>query len=858
VATIAAEIVRWASGRPGWQQAALCDLAAGRDPGEDLEALVARIKAGEGGGEILTEAEIPVAGPASRRVELVSVDELRNVNALVAAGDLTFGERGLTVVYGDNGSGKSGYARLIKSAVRSLHSEPVHGDVFGSDPDGPQEARITYRSGGIDQPSSSWPDGLAEELGAVSFYDDACGEVYLTKESELGYRPSALTLLDGLIALCDRIAAHLDAELAANASRRESLPVPPEGSPAAAFLAGLSAKTTSEQLDAACTVADGADVALETLRGEEGRLRATDPQKEKDRLRALAASVRSLRAHVVLLEGALDDEGVDAAIGSRDALGAAREAARVASIASFENEPLAGVGGETWQRLWAAARRYSEEAAYPDRDFPVTAHDAHCLLCQQPLGSEAGGRFVRFEAFVADDTARQVRDAEEALKGTVDSLAALATPSSHLHENRSALADRDETLHSTLGTWFAAAEERRAALQAALAEDQGAKLPALAASPAGRLADLAEAVDAEAAAVDEEQFSSTLASLMAGRLEIEGRKALAAGRERIEAEIDRLVERDKTKAAARQAETNTITRKSTQLVEEHVRAEADDRFARETDRLRLERIHLKRAGGHKGRVRHRPALLGSTVERPVSEVLSEGEKTALGLAGYFTEAYFDAGRSALVLDDPVSSLDHVRRGAVAERLTEFAAERQVIVFTHDLEFVVALSAAAGPKDVPFTERSIRRRGDRTPGVSVDSHPWKAKDVNRRLEELTRLLAEIKRERTDWDADRYEEECAAWAGKLSETWERILHLDIAQTIYDPATSQVQPRMLRVIARVTEDDNREFQESYARISEWAQRHDKSPSRNYVAPEPEALAAELEVIRGFSKRIKGYQRQ
>jgi hypothetical protein len=426
------------------------------------------------------------------------------------------------------------------------------------------------------------------------------------------------------------------------------------------------------------------------------------------------------------LEGALDDEGVDAAIGSRDSLGTAREAARVASIASFENEPLAGVGGEAWQRLWAAARRYSEEVAYPDHEFPVTALDAHCLLCQQPLGSEAGGRLGRFEAFVADDTARQVRDAEVALKGTVDSLAALATPPSRLHEDRSALADRDEVLDSTLGTWFAAAEARRATLLAALAEEPGAELPALGASPAPQLADLAETLDAEVAAVDQEQFSSTLAGLVAGRLDIEGRKALAAGRGRIEAEIDRLAERDKIKDAARQAETGTITRKSTQLVEEHVRAEADDRFARETDRLRLERIHLKRAGGHKGRVRHRPSLLGSTVERPVSEVLSEGEKTALGLAGYFTEAYFDAGLSALVLDDPVSSLDHIRRGAVAERLTEFAAERQVIVFTHDLGFVVALSAAAGAKGVPFTERSVRRRGDRTPGVSVDSHPWKAK------------------------------------------------------------------------------------------------------------------------------------
>ena len=34
-------------------------------------------------------------------------------------------------------------------------------------------------------------------------------------------------------------------------------------------------------------------------------------------------------------------------------------------------------------------------------------------------------------------------------------------------------------------------------------------------------------------------------------------------------------------------------------------------------------------------------------------------------------------------------------------------------------------------------------------------------------------------------------------------------------------------------------------------------RARSRNYVAPEPEALAPELAVIREFSKRIKGYQR-
>jgi len=50
---------------------------------------------------------------------LRAIHGAENVNALKAGERLTFDKTGLTVVYGDNGSGKSGYARILnKGAVR--------------------------------------------------------------------------------------------------------------------------------------------------------------------------------------------------------------------------------------------------------------------------------------------------------------------------------------------------------------------------------------------------------------------------------------------------------------------------------------------------------------------------------------------------------------------------------------------------------------------------------------------------------------------------------------------------------------------------------------------------------------------
>ncbi|MGA4814767.1 hypothetical protein ACPA9J_02630 [Pseudomonas aeruginosa] len=49
----------------------------------------------------------------------------------------------------------------------------------------------------------------------------------------------------------------------------------------------------------------------------------------------------------------------------------------------------------------------------------------------------------------------------------------------------------------------------------------------------------------------------------------------------------------------------------------------------------------------------------------------------------------------VVFDDPVTSMDHVRKEAIAQRLVDEAAKRQVIVFTHDILFTNYLATAAG-------------------------------------------------------------------------------------------------------------------------------------------------------------------
>jgi hypothetical protein len=110
-------------------------------------------------------------------------------------------------------------------------------------------------------------------------------------------------------------------------------------------------------------------------------------------------------------------------------------------------------------------------------------------------------------------------------------------------------------------------------------------------------------------------------------------------------------------------------------------------------------------------------------------------------------------------------------------------------------------------------------------------------------------------RPDLVQDDWEREVAAWAGNLSETWERAVTSEVMNQVFDRGTSQTQMKKFRLFASITEDDDRDLQDGYGYTSLWGRRHDKSVETNYVAPEPADLERELNRIIAWQKRIRKY---
>ncbi len=388
------------------------------------------------------------------------------MNALVPDQTLTAGIDGITVVYGDNASGKSGYARLAKRVVRARHHEEVLTNIFDRSGDGPV-AEITIDVDG-ETISSGWPDNPSPELGKISFFDAACGDAYISNESEITYRPSALFVLDGLIQACDGVRAEVETLLSRNALESRSLPELHPDTPAAQFLRTISPTTTPDVLEAACTLPPNVEDEVRRLENEELRLRATDPSKERARLQGLASKYERVRGHLVRLTELLSAGAVTDLEGKFARAAETTAAAAAASSRSFDAEPLYGVGSGRWRALWDAARAFSQSECYRGEHFPVTGDGARCVLCQQELDATAADRLARFEAFVEDRTQQQADGARRDLKTAVDAVEAAHVAPPEIEVMLTDLESEDPDLIGACREGLTAAAARRVALLAAV------------------------------------------------------------------------------------------------------------------------------------------------------------------------------------------------------------------------------------------------------------------------------------------------------------------------------------------------------------------------------------------------------
>ncbi|MFT5760844.1 MAG: energy-coupling factor transporter ATP-binding protein EcfA2 [Alteromonadaceae bacterium] len=186
-------------------------------------------------------------------VNLLGLSNVKNVSALVDNKELTFSETVMTAVYGDNGAGKSSYAKILKLACLTRGNVPdIMTNIF-SPSTTTSEATLTIKVGNSTSKTLRWQKEASPnaELKSIRVFDSHSAIHYVTKEDNINYKPAEIRLVDELTKACQAIKDITNKELNNNNTSfiLSNLNV---GTKANAFLQSLTLITTTDEIDAHC------------------------------------------------------------------------------------------------------------------------------------------------------------------------------------------------------------------------------------------------------------------------------------------------------------------------------------------------------------------------------------------------------------------------------------------------------------------------------------------------------------------------------------------------------------------------------------------------------------------------------
>jgi len=238
-------------------------------------------------------------------------------------------------------------------------------------------------------------------------------------------------------------------------------------------------------------------------------------------------------------------------------------------------------------------------------------------------------------------------------------------------------------------------------------------------SDIGRLIDSRKQNIAE---LEKDDLSERLQELELSLRSLKHRQILGEQLPRIEKYLEQ--KRWVNKANQSIGSTRNITAKYNELFQELVTDRYKDLFESILQRFKTKMNVTIDTYGQKGETLRQITLDARSYPRryAVEQVLSDGEKMAVAAADFLTEATLDQGASGIILDDPVTSLDSKWKSILAECLVEYAQERQVIVFTHDLTFLYRITEQAKKIGVDVASHWIRDESGKPGYVYVGNSP----------------------------------------------------------------------------------------------------------------------------------------
>ncbi len=735
------DILNWSKDRQAFVQDALRRLITSSELTQnDIDELVQLVKKECGDSTItinaipLDNTHIPTTAATNRDyARLISLSNPINICALHKQGNLQFSTTGLTVVYGNNGSGKSSYSRILKKLCWSRNpGVTLTKNVFHTS-ESPQQVDFDIEINGVNV-SFTWTENSSNNsiLNSIFVFDSNCGNIYINNENPTEYKPVGIDILERLISTYTRINQEFDLLIAPYNTQKPTLPQN-------LFQTNFSRwYGTIENLQRADVDSQIQFTQTDTDRKQELTTLTTaqNPQQNITNLTNQRTRINSYAQQIAKIEVFFNEQNINELIGNRRAFESVNQAYQIATADLQNVNTLVGFGTSPWRTLWEAAKNYANSSNLSDgQNFPSLISLEKCVLCQQELDETAQQRLKTFNQFVLNDVSTQLNSINATIQQKIYSYNSLLVPPI---ENLSELDQLIPNFRDNYNEFFDSIAAFKDSVIAFLRNggELNINLKTLTTSIVAILPSIDSEIDKS------KQLLLNRNALITELNELNAKEILFNNKTKILQYFDEFKYKSWISQCQLQLTTTGISRKIGELMANQAVSLQHQEFISHLSFFNSDlasRVLISRTRTSQGNTYQRCSLNG--INESINSIMSEGEQKIIALSNFLAECTIDNRLNTIVFDDPVTSLDFDYRDLIATKIVQLSQNRQIIVFTHDLSFLRSLIDTH--KSITATDCKIIGidKCNDISGIVTDEIPYLAKNVQERVDSIRRILNE---------------------------------------------------------------------------------------------------------------------
>jgi len=358
------DILNWSQGRQLFVQDALRRIITSTTLTQnDIDQLVQLVKKECGDTSVtlnavpLDNTHIPTATATSGNYpKLISLCNPINISALHDQGSLQFSNSGLTVVYGNNGSGKSSYSRILRKLCWSRNpSVTLKKNVFNPSTNQQQVEFVVENNGS--NVSFIWTENSPSNpvLNSIFLFDNSCGDIYLNNENPTEYKPVGIDVLEKLISTFGSISQAFNLTIAPYNTRKPELPQNLLQTNIAQWYG------TIESLQRA-DVDSYIQFKQENINRKQELTNLTtaqNPQQNIINLNNQKTRIDNYIQQITRIEALFTEEKVNEIRTNRNSFESINQAYQIATRDLKNINTLEGFGTNPWRTLWESAKNFA-------------------------------------------------------------------------------------------------------------------------------------------------------------------------------------------------------------------------------------------------------------------------------------------------------------------------------------------------------------------------------------------------------------------------------------------------------------------------------------------------------------------